>query len=1513
MATDTSVSPYFDDYQESKNFHKILFKPGVAVQTRELNQTQTILQNQIKRMGDYLFTDGQKVTGTKPSVNLDARTVRLTAKNYLGETIVLSNFLGKYVSSLNSDIVGLVEFVFEKDDPSIGDLPSIVISLKKFTPNDNGIFPEKDTLSFYDTITEALNKTTSPLTAVVEQNVVKNATSSLTAFSKIVTLASPSSLIEVGDLLVHPSITKDIRVVSVNSSTEIEIDTAPGITIGSENIQYTKQSTCPTSIVTQDVSYFYKNGYLVRSNLQKIVPDKNTDKPSKVIGLIVSESIINSSDDSSLLDPAIGSSNYFAPGADRLKIDLSIANFDLTTDFKPDTTQNIIPLLTFKKGSIEYVTEISPESEIRKEIEQRTYDESGNYIVNDFIVTPGVSTDTELRFNVSGGKAYVGGREVTTISSTEIPIPVPTTTETKTGYNITTSQGNYLLVTDVNTKGGSMILPKGETPIQGEIYLEMHNVTNPTAANAANTKVGTLVFKNLEYDSSLGNAVTQLKLFYHYYEVVKEAPATWTDWSVKYRIAAADGQYIANVFYSSPSANTFLGNYGVASTPCYALYREPGVDEVAYWYYQWANLDGKDIAKTKKKFAESILKDSTTTDYTRLTSSSKAFYAVINGSPFADGLLNVNQVRSIVGVNNASTSHYTTATYSSPFFYANIAKQGINSQNNLIIVDPRPSDSLIFPIGTKRYVKNVKNIRTTYTRVIRNAIFTSGIYTATLSYPESFNLGDGTVVASTARTNFIISIKSGGTTAVKYGIWNFEQGSVTISSDSTVATFNLGDPTFTGLADIEYLVQSDNLTPRTKTLIQDAYKTVNVTSPDLAYSLKVSDIAAFTGIYKLSNLNQFSGVWQSNISYTYNNLVLKNGVVYTAIQPSSNVSVLNTNVWTRVNSTVSSYFVFSDGQKDNWYDHGTIKYFGATSAVPGNVLVTYDYFTHSGEGPIVADSYPEAYYSSIPTYKSVTTSREYKLRDCLDFRPKRVNGSNYLNFDTAVFPTSSVNTDADVTYYLGRIDKLYISKDNVNFTSPYDKLYVESGVETNNPKSKNVVDDKSRLAIATLYVPPYATSAFDVRIEYEDNRRFTMKDIAKIEKETIRLDKIIKLQAVEIANLKSLIINDAGDTLLKSGILVENFDDFTKADITNGEYSIAISTGEGICYPLFSAKTVQFGITKSSNFSYFDDLITAKYTEEVFISQTDANSAINPNPGGIDDRRGRASVSKRNSYNLNLFEWGLAAAATYGIGTAAYAYAVNAAGAGYGFAGASSAVAAGYNAVVEAAGAAYTWVADKAAAAYSFVTGASAASAVSAASIITTTETGGYIVTTTFASGATTTSVVATSAEAAELVALQAETATAATSAGSWISTAWAEASSSAAAAVPYVAAAVAVYLIVDAIAPGVTKELKKAVNWVVDGVKNVANEVIAKPIEKVWNWIFSDIRMKENIVKICKLKSGLNLYTFKYKKQFRHLPGAGPENYYGLMAHEVEKLYPNAVTVHPSGYKMINYSLIGI
>lgn len=1576
MAVTTSVSPYFDDFSEDKNFHRVLFKPGVAVQSRELTQSQTILQNQIKRVGDYLFKDGDKVKGSKPSVNLDVRTVRLQTQDIRGVAIDINNFLNTYVTTATSDVLGYVEFVFEADDPNIGDLPSLVISLKKYSTTDDGMFDQDTELYFYTDYTEALNKTSPTYTALTALDITKNAISTTRPYSTSITLTNPSTIIEVGDLLVHPSITKKIYVTKVQSTIEIIVNEAPGVTIGSENISYVKKATCPSVILTQDESIFYKNGYLVKCSKQKIVPDKNTSYPSKLIALITEEEIITSSDDDSLLDPAIGSSNYFASGADRLKISLTLTSLDLDADDKADTNADFIPLLKFNKGQIEYLRELSNDSVLQSKLAERTYDESGSYIVKPFIVTPANSLEgnSELRFNVSAGKAYVGGYPVTTVGSTEIIIPKSSTTETKTNYNLTTTQGNYFRVSNVVNK-----VPKVQEIIQGESFLELHNVRHPANAN---TRVGIVSFKNLEYDSSLG-LDTQFRFFYRSLSLEKEVPASWEAWATKYGISSAEGQYIANVLYTN---NSLLGNYGAASTPFYGLFREPDVTGVAYWWNRWVAAN-KDISVVKSEFAQSFT--TTSSDYARVRSNSKSYLEVQNNSPFIDGLQNVNKIKSIVGVNNSFTQHYTGATYVSPFFYADIADTGLDTNGEIVVFDPRPADTLIFPTA-KSYVKNVDRIYTSYNRVIQNAIFSGGKYTKTLSLPETFPLGDGIVVASTARTNFSVLVKSGNTANVGLGVFNFEKGSVTIQGDSATAVIDLGDAGFTGVADIVHVTENDNLAARTKAITYNQTKLLNINTADLEYSLGVSDIVAFNGVYKLSNVNAYLGAWSPTTSYNYNDVVMSAGAVYLAAQPTTNVSVAYGNAWSIITTENFKNYILDNGQRDGYYDHGSVKYIGASTGLPGNVLVVFNYFTHSGEGPCTVDSYPATYYSKIPTYTSTIDSKPYNLRDCIDFRPRRKDDSNYYDFDPAIFPTSSVNTEVNITYYLGRRDRIYVTNTLQNFDSPYNKFYVAKGTEQINPKELQDESDLSKLSIATLEIPAYCVSAFDVKITYDDNKRFTMKDISKLQKTTIALDKAVKLHSIEIANLKGTITNDAGAALLKSGVLVEDFSTLDKADLTGGYFSAAINKGEKTCYPLFSAYNLNLDLIADDDIYVQDDIITMKYIEEVLASQLEANGYINANPGAVNDRRGRAVLSEKNSMAVNLFLTGgllltgYIAAQTYAAFTQYAALGAEGTAAFLGIGEGSSALASVY-----ANGGAVTFESVLSAAwgavrdlGYSFAesvqnidslsgfvnagltpiqdagqwvlnffggggTGAASTGAVSlingnywvessTGTYISLLESAGY----TNAIGATTSAAFssltgtisqmlggeltlaqsasglasglsslsnsighegfslisqgasALSASLTEAGILSAETG-AAISAGIADGLAFAE-------AIPVLGPALATAAVIYV--------ASEVIEWAEDHKEEAVG------LGALIGWaLFSDEETKENVILIGKDDTGLNLYSYNYKQEYQNNPLAGPGRWIGYMAKEVEKLYPNAIKIDTSGFKTVNYSLIGI
>lgn len=77
MAENFSATPYFDDYDEKKGFHKILFKPGFSVQARELNQMQEIIQQQVTRLGSNLFKNGSMVVPGQSNLNRNASYVIL--------------------------------------------------------------------------------------------------------------------------------------------------------------------------------------------------------------------------------------------------------------------------------------------------------------------------------------------------------------------------------------------------------------------------------------------------------------------------------------------------------------------------------------------------------------------------------------------------------------------------------------------------------------------------------------------------------------------------------------------------------------------------------------------------------------------------------------------------------------------------------------------------------------------------------------------------------------------------------------------------------------------------------------------------------------------------------------------------------------------------------------------------------------------------------------------------------------------------------------------------------------------------------------------------------------------------------------------------------------------------------------------------------------------------------------------------------------------------------------------
>jgi hypothetical protein len=72
-----------------------------------------------------------------------------------------------------------------------------------------------------------------------------------------------------------------------------------------------------------------------------------------------------------------------------------------------------------------------------------------------------------------------------------------------------------------------------------------------------------------------------------------------------------------------------------------------------------------------------------------------------------------------------------------------------------------------------------------------------------------------------------------------------------------------------------------------------------------------------------------------------------------------------------------------------------------------------------------------------------------------------------------------------------------------------------------------------------------------------------------------------------------------------------------------------------------------------------------------------------------------------------------------------------------------------------------------------------------------------------------------------------------------------------------------------------------------------------------------SDLRAKENIVRVGCHPLGFGLYLFDYTPAFRDDHGWGRQ--FGVLAQEVERVMPEAVSLDADGYRRVDYALLGL
>jgi hypothetical protein len=142
--TNLNVSPYFDDFNFDNDYYKLLFSPGKPVQARELNNLQSQLQGQIERFGSHIFKEGSMVIPGGVTYDSQFYAVKLNPRQFgVDIGIYIRNFIGKQIIGKSSQVAATVDFIAFPEDSD--EVENITLYVKYVGSDVNNEFSQ-----FYD-------------------------------------------------------------------------------------------------------------------------------------------------------------------------------------------------------------------------------------------------------------------------------------------------------------------------------------------------------------------------------------------------------------------------------------------------------------------------------------------------------------------------------------------------------------------------------------------------------------------------------------------------------------------------------------------------------------------------------------------------------------------------------------------------------------------------------------------------------------------------------------------------------------------------------------------------------------------------------------------------------------------------------------------------------------------------------------------------------------------------------------------------------------------------------------------------------------------------------------------------------------------------------------------------------------------------------------------------------------------------------------------------------------------
>jgi hypothetical protein len=1264
--TNLNISPYFDDFDANKNYHKVLFKPGYPIQARELTSLQSILQNQVEQQGKHLFKDGTVVIPGQ--VRIDNPIYAVEIENvYNGVPIALyfDRLIGKKLRGSISGVFAEIVYLLKENESERQNFTLYVKYLQNGGVNfENSIFFDGETLILDSDLTYGELGFTVPSGQGICNTISSNSNS--LGSSAIVT----SGVYFVRGYFVNVS-NQRILLDQYNST--------PSYKIGFDVVE---------SIVSADDDDSLFDNAKGFSNYTSPGADRLK------IELILSKKELSDNNTDNFIEI------------------LRIENGNLI--FKKETTQyslirDELARRTYEESGDYYIKPF--EVFVRDTLNDRVRTDGLYY--SDQLTSDGNSPSDDLMvYKIGPGKAYVNGYDIEKISTTEVTVE-----KTRSTRTIENEVINY-------DAGTSLTLNRGYgTPIVGLATTAYISLMDSRIGVSSHVSVGTTIGVARVYDfipesdyvdnkSNLNLRIFDVQTFTRIGLTTNISSLT-TPTIIRGKKSKASGYLRENITNSRlltlyNVSGSFLKNeqiiineiddgrlinevidYNISDVK--SVYSRSGITtfnaDVVLSKKSLLAPSGTEFTITESSSGISTV--SAGLEFT-FTNKIKPGDIVSYASTILSGDIIYNKVESVSDDGlSFSVSGITTVI---SICDGKIPSNKLNVSNVVKITNM--VDVSNSSLMSRLRFDNISNISLETQEILQrrqfsNVSFSSNYIQLTITESDLY-------FAAFDEDRFIINYSDGSIEPMRFDKYDLD-------TTGKILTF-YGLTRESGTANIITTVKNTKPSFKNKRLNKTSTIVVNKSqiissgigtttlNDGLNYSnvygvrvqdneicLNVPDVLRVLAVYESADtsdpqlpriqLTAFTGSTNSNQDFVIGEQITGQTsgavalIVGRVFSDSLEYIYLNTNQFSieelvtgdqsNVNATIitktvttskdiSQNFYLDDGQRPTHYDYARLVRKENTSSPSRKLKVVFqNYIIDSGDtGEFISiNSYPsEGFKYDIPLYGNARSS------DYIDTRP-RVSSFTLNSNSKSPFEFESRNFDGQgqyakytlcpneniilsYSYYLPRVDVLYLTSSG--------SFEIAKGIPNEVPSPPNTPSNS--FEIATITIPPYLYNIKNVKVNLSQHKRYRMEDISLLEDRIDRIEKYTTLSLLE-SKTENYSIKDAvtGLDRFKCGFFVDDFSSHLYHNLENPLFRSCIDTTTNSLRPLHYTTSLDLQLGSEAISGFIDtfsstadqsypnsigseqvkktgELITLNYSEVLYDSQTSASTTENVVP-----------------------------------------------------------------------------------------------------------------------------------------------------------------------------------------------------------------------------------------------------------------------------------------------------------